>query len=51
MAAGSIAEVQSYLILGRDLNYLSDADICSVAALAAEALRVVRALRSSIRDA
>jgi four helix bundle protein len=49
MAAGSIAEVQNFLILARDLNYLSDEDLQPVLVLAAEALRVVRALRRSIR--
>lgn len=48
MAAGSIAEVQYYLILARDLGDVSDAQIAPVAALAAETLRVVKAFRRAL---
>ena len=49
IAAGSVAEVQYYLILTRDLGYLDDTQVHSVANLAAETLRVIKALRNSVR--
>lgn len=49
IAAGSVAEVQNYLILARDLGYLKDEDLDTAGTLAAETLRVIRALRESIR--
>ena len=49
IAAGSIAEVQYYLILARDLGYFEDSQVQSVTNLAAETLRVVKALRDSVR--
>jgi four helix bundle protein len=48
IAAGSVAEVQYYLLLVRDLKYLTDADLAPTTALAAEALRLIRALRRSL---
>jgi four helix bundle protein len=49
IAAGSVAEVQYFLILGRDLGYWPDAEIQGVSDLAAETIRVIRALRDSVR--
>ena len=48
IAAGSVAEVQYYLLLARDLEYLTDEDIAYASALADETLRLIRALRRSL---
>ena len=48
IAAGSVAELQYYLILARDLGYLDDLEIQGVLALAAETMRVIRALQGSL---
>ena len=48
IAAGSVAEVQYYLLLVRDLKYLTDTDLAPATALAAETLRLIRALRRSL---
>jgi four helix bundle protein len=50
MSAGSISEVQCCLLVIHDLNYLTDAEIAPVVSLAAGALRLVRALRGSLRE-
>jgi len=50
IAAGSVAEVQYYLILARDVGYVRDDQVQDAANLAAETLRVIKALRDSVRD-
>jgi len=49
MAAGSVAEVQYYLILGRDLGYFTAAQIQESFTLAAETVRLIESLRESLR--
>ena len=49
IAAGSVAEVQYYLILVRDLGYRDDVQLQNITNLAAETLRVIKALRDSVR--
>jgi len=51
IAAGSAAEVQYYLILGRDLGYWTDAEVKGISNLAAEVIQVIRALRDSLHRA
>ena len=50
MSAGSISEVQCYLLVIRDLGYRTDAELAPVVSLAAGTLRLVRALRESLRN-
>ena len=49
MAAGSAAEVQYYVILLRDLGQGDVQGLTSLMSLAAETLRVIRALRDHVR--
>lgn len=41
---------QYYLVLARDLDYLTDAEIAPATSLAAEALRLISGLREALRS-
>jgi len=50
IAAGSVAEIQYYLILVRDLGYIEGVQLQDTVSLAAETLRVIKALRDSLKN-